>query len=146
MGSPKLPSGFPSLRAVGLILSGVLLEVMAIRRITISEETYKALQVEGLVCGESPGAVLERLVSGGISPMAKEILTTIGEGTAKAEKPDVSKARLTDNPQALQAIRDLWQSGVRSRAAIARKIDYPKSTVAENIKRMLEAGELEDEG
>ena len=52
---------------------------------------------------------------------------------------------MTDNPEALQSIRDLWQSGVRSRAAIGREVGYPKSTVAENIKRMLEAGELEEE-
>jgi hypothetical protein len=41
---------------------------------------------------------------------------------------------LTDNPQALQAIRDLWRSGERNQAAIARTVDYPR--------RMLAAGEL----
>jgi len=116
------------------------------RRIAVSEETYKALQAEGLVCGESPAAVLERLVSGGISQKAREVLSAIGEPSAKAEKPDVTKPKLTDNPQALQAIRDLWQSGVRSRAAIGREVGYAKSTVAENIRRMLAAGELQEEG
>jgi len=142
----KLPSGFPSLRAVGLILPGGFVDDMTGRRITISEETHKALQAEGLVCGESPAAVLERLVSGGISQKAREVLSAIGEPSAKAEKPKVTKPKLTDNPQALQAIRDLWQSGVRSRAAIGREVGYAKSTVAENIRRMLAAGELQEEG
>lgn len=119
---------------------------MTARRLTISEETYRALQAEGLVSGENPGAVLERVVSGGISQKAREILTTIGETTAKAEKPKSDKARLTDNPQALQAIRDLWRSGERNQAAIARTVDYPRATVNENIRRMLAAGELQEEG
>ena len=119
---------------------------MPVRRVTISEDCYKALRAEGLVTGESPAAVLERLVSGGISPTARGILTTIGQPVAKAEKPKVTKPKLTDNPQALQAIRDLWQSGVRSRAAIGREVGYAKSTVAENIRRMLAAGELQEEG
>lgn len=140
-----LPSGFPSLRAVGLIHRGGVVDDMPARRIAVSEETYKALQAEGLVCGESPAAVLERLVSGGISPTARGILTTIGQPVAKAEKPKVTKPKLTDNPQALQAIRDLWRSGVRSRAAIGREVGYPKSTVAERIRAMLAAGELSEE-
>ena len=116
------------------------------RRITVSEETHKALQAEGLVCGESPAAVLERLVSGGISQKAREVLSAIGEPSAKAEKPKVTKPKLTDNPQALQAIRDLWRSGERNQAAIARTVDYPRATVNENIRRMLAAGELQEEG
>ena len=124
---------------------GVPVVAMTVRRIAVSEETYKALQAEGLVCGESPAAVLERLVSGGISPKARGILTTIGQPVAKAEKPKVTKPKLTDNPQALQAIRDLWRSGVRSRAAIGREVGYPKSTVAERIRAMLAAGELSEE-
>jgi len=115
---------------------------MPVRRVTISEDCYKALRAEGLVTGESPAAVLERLVSGGISPTARGILTTIGQPVAKAEKPKVTKPKLTDNPQALQAIRDLWMSGERNQAAIARTVDYPRATVNENIRRMLAAGEL----
>jgi len=117
------------------------------RRLTISEETYKALQAEGLVTGESPGDVLARVVSDGISQKAREILrtiTTVSDPTAKVDKPTVTKARLTDSPQALQSIKDLWQSGVRSRAAIGREVGYPKSTVAENIKRMLASGDLSE--
>jgi len=114
------------------------------RRLTISEETYKALQAESLVRGKNPGVVLEELVMGGISPQAGEILITIGEPTAKADKPKSNKARLTDNRQALQTIRDLWRSGERNRAAIARQIEYPKATVAENIKKMLDSGEISE--
>lgn len=138
----KLPSAYST---AGLILPCGVVDDMTGRRIAVSEETYKALQAEGLVCGESPAAVLERLVCGGISPTARGILTTIGQPVAKAEKPKVTKPKLTDNPQALQAIRDLWRSGVRSRAAIGREVGYPKSTVAERIRAMLAAGELSEE-
>ena len=130
----------------GLIRPGAPVDDMTIRRITISEDCYKALQAEGLVSGESPAAVLERLVIGGISQKAREVLSAIGEPSAKAEKPKVTKPKLTDNPQALQAIRDLWRSGERNQAAIARTVDYPRATVNENIRRMLAAGELQEEG
>lgn len=120
------------------------------RRVTISEEIYRSLQVEGLVTGESPGEVLERLVGGGISLKAREILNTIGE-TSATEKRKIGnleerpRGRLVDDPVALQSIRDLWQSGETNRAEIARIIGYPKAIVAENIKKMLEAGDLEEE-
>jgi len=115
---------------------------MATRRVSISESVYRSLQAEGLVTGESPGAVLERCILNGVSQKAREVLTTIGETSAKTEKPKVSKPKLTDNPQALQSIRDLWRSGERNQAAIARAVCYPRATVNENIRRMLAAGEL----
>jgi len=40
----------------------------------------------------------------------------------------------------------LWRSGERNQAAIARTVDYPRATVNENIRRMLAAGELQEEG
>ena len=115
------------------------------RRITISEDCFRALQAEGLVSGESLGDVLDRVVLKGISPKAREILSSIGESSVKVDKQKSNIARLIDNPEALQAIKDMWRSGEQNRAEIARQIGYPKATVAENIKKMLEAGELEEE-
>jgi hypothetical protein len=70
----KLPS---TKSTAGLIHPGVPVDDMTVRRVTITEETYRALQAEALVCGEGPGGVLARLVERGISPKAKEILSTI---------------------------------------------------------------------
>jgi negative regulator of replication initiation len=122
---------------------------MPLRRIAISEEVYRALQAEGLVTGESPGAILDRLVSGGISTKARGILTTIGQPSAtergkNAISPKRARSSLAKDPEALQTIRDMWQSGEKSRAAIARKIGYPASTTAERIRAMLAAGELSE--
>jgi len=73
---------FSSLRAVGLIHPGVAVDSMATRRVSISEEAYRSLQAEGLVTGESPGAVLERCILNGVSQKAREVLTTIGQPSA----------------------------------------------------------------
>ena len=145
-GWPKLPSAYPP---VGLIRPGGAVDSMTARRLTISEETYKALQAEGLVTGESPGAVLERLVSGGISQKAREVLNAIGETTAKAIKPKSGKGQLARNTEALEEIKRLWSEGERDRKVISTKIGYPYSTTGDHIRKMLESGELqevEDEG
>ena len=125
---------------------------MAKARVELDEDLHQALSIQATKAKKSlkeyVGSLLLPVVDKvtwaflGIDPNEKSV---IGQPTATAKKPKVSKARLTDNPQALQAIRDLWRSGERSRAAIARQVGYPKSTVAENIKKMIDAGELEGE-
>ena len=77
----KLPSGFPSF-GVGLIHRGGVVAGMSNRRIAISEEVYRGLQAEMLITGESQGDVLARLVEGGISQKAREVLRTIGQPSA----------------------------------------------------------------
>ena len=126
---------------------------MAKARVELDEDLHKALSIqamrEGTTLKEYVGSLLYPVVEAGtwtFLGLAPSDESAIGEGSAKAEKPKVSKPKLTDNPQALQSIRDLWRSGVRSRAAIGREVGYPKSTVAENIRRMIEAGELQEEG
>ena len=114
------------------------------KRMTIKPDTYRALQAEAVVRGKDVNSVLDDLIFEGLSQEAKDFLGMIGQPSATAKKPKSNKARLTDNPEALQSIRDLWQSGERNRAEIARRIGYAKATVAENIKKMLEAGDLEE--
>lgn len=148
-GGPSVYPGVLSETTAGLILPGGVVDDMTGRRIAVSEETYKALQAEGLVCGESPAAVLERLVSGGISQKAREVLSAIGEPSAKAEKPkvtkpDLPKARLFDNPAALEEVVRLAAAG-HSLRAISEKTGYARATIAENLKRM-KAREEEGEG
>ena len=138
-----------------LALAGILfwlegsIILMAKTRIEVGEDLHRALSIQAtkarMTLKQYVASILLPEVEGttwdflGIDPSDESV---IGEPSAKAEKPKVTKPKLTDNPQALQAIRDLWQSGVRSRAAIGREVGYAKSTVAENIRRMLAAGEL----
>lgn len=126
---------------------------MAKARVEVEPELHQALSLQATKARMSlkdyVTYLLTPLVEGatwtflGIDPSGKSV---IGETTAKTEKPKVTKPKLTDNPQALQAIRDLWRSGERNQAAIARTVDYPRATVNENIRRMLAAGELQEEG
>jgi len=124
---------------------------MASRRITISDESYRALQAEGLVQGRGPGDVIDELIIKAISPKAREVLTTIGQPSATATKPKSDKAKLTKrqlakNPEALAEIKRLWLSGERDQSKIGEAVGYPRSTVGGRIRVMLEAGELEEEG
>jgi hypothetical protein len=48
-----------------------------------------------------------------------------------------------DNSELKSQKCGIW-AGVHNRAEIARQIDYPKATVAENIKKMKARGELEE--
>jgi hypothetical protein len=64
----------------------------------------------------------------------------------KTQVPDVPKAKrrmLTQDPVALQKIRDVWQTGEHSTGKIAKEIGYPKATTWENIKKMKARGEIE---
>ena len=124
---------------------------MSKARIEVDEDLHRALSVQAAKAGMS----LKQYVSSVLLPYVDNETwaflgkdkTAIGQNVAKAEKPKVTKPKLTDNPQALQAIRDLWMSGERNQAAIARTVDYPRATVNENIRRMLSAGEMvEGEG
>jgi hypothetical protein len=60
--------------------------------------------------------------------------------------PDVSqkRKRLSDNPDALQQIRDMWNTGEHNQAEIARRIGRHRATVHDNIKQLKAKGELVD--
>jgi hypothetical protein len=62
------------------------------------------------------------------------------EGEIVVCKP--KRMKLKDNPGALAKIKEMWASGQKNQAEIARAIGYAKATTAENIKRMKDKGEL----
>jgi len=118
------------------------------RRITVSEETYRALQAEGLVRGKSPGGVLAELVEEGISQTAKKVLGTVSQKATKTKKPETpnnQKIPLREDEKAQQKIRDLWEGGERNRTEIARKVDRPPRTIQIWIREEIEKGELSTE-
>jgi hypothetical protein len=72
--------------------------------------------------------------------IAKEIK---GQSAQIPDVPTTKRLRLFQNQAALTKIKEMWDTTPRpSIHEIARKIEYPKATVAENIKKMKEKGKL----
>jgi hypothetical protein len=125
-------------------------------RIEIRPEIWPALQVEAVIRSMSPKDLVNMLIMAGLSPKAREFM--IGQPIATKEPispqphnticgaPTVAgkRKRLADNPNALQAIKDMWKAGERNQAEIARQIGYHRATVFDAIQRMKKAGELSD--
>ena len=101
-GGPKLPSGNPTAR---FIRRYVVVGIMTSRRITISEESFRALQAEGLVQGRGPSDVIDGLIMKAISPKAREALIAIGQSTAteKRKKSDSTQRRAARKPPLLDS-------------------------------------------
>jgi hypothetical protein len=134
-------------------------------RIEIKPDVWPALQVEAITRRMSPKDLVNMLIMESLSPMAREFMeskphdTVISQPIATKEPmspsphepmrraatvADISqkRKRLADNPSALQQIKTLWAEGVHNGTEIAKRINYPKATVAEHIKKMRDKGEL----
>lgn len=121
-------------------------------RIGIDQDVYKALKIEAALRDKSPKALIKQWIIENLSPDARRILDSKangaeiqgarGSGTTAANAS--KKLKLSENAEAISHIKHLWKLTPRlSYTDIADEIGYPKSTVAKNIKRMLERGELE---
>jgi len=75
-----------------------------------------------------------------------DVTSTIEPKGQKAQIPDSPKAkrqRLSQDHIALAKIKELWNSTPKPPIMeIAKIINYPKATVADNIRKMKEKGEL----
>jgi hypothetical protein len=136
-------------------------------KVTLSSDAYKVLEVEAMLMGVSLKDAASKLIIKAACPKCKEILdimarpakepkdtttqvpnVTIAQEPKdpKAQVPDSPKAkklRLSKNPEAIAKIKELWNSTPRpSINEIAKTIDYPKATVAENIKKIKDKGDL----
>lgn len=115
------------------------------------------MQVEAILRRMSPKDLVNMLIIENMSPKAREFIDTTPPEPIATKSPRAhnhmsptcgaatgadKRKRLADNPDALQAIRDMWQSGEHNGAKIAREIGYPRATVAENIKKMKDKGDL----
>ena len=131
-------------------------------RVTLDPKAYHALCIQFAIEQTSPGSLASRVILS-YSQEAKRALQAPGreapsegesqapiEGGSLRKREEESqtprqggkKVRLSQNPQALAKIKELWEEGQQNQADIARAIDYPKATTNENIKRMLKAGTL----
>ena len=113
----------------------------------------------------SPKDLVNILIMEGLSPKAREFMDAkphdpmipqpIATETPENPKPDDTRGdavhvadkrkRLADNPDALEKIMGMWNQCPRpSIHQIATAINYPPTTVGENVKRMRGKGELVD--
>jgi len=139
-------------------------------RITLEPGAYHALCIQAAIEQTSPGSLASRVIlsysqearqafqaTGRMAPSTKEaqapqeggshnsraVVREVGRSPEReAPRQGGKKVRLSQNPQALAKIKELWEGGQKNQADIARAIDYPKATTTENIKRMLKAGTL----
>lgn len=120
--------------------------------IGIDQDVYKALKVEATLRDKNPKALVTQWIIDNLSPEARRILNFNADGTegqgietsGTARKSASKKLKLSENADAISRIKHLWKLTPRlSYTDIADEIGYSRSTVAKNIKRMLETGELE---
>lgn len=127
---------------------------MASRRITISDESYRALQAEGLVQGRGPGDVIDELIIKAISPKAREVLTTIGQPSATvkgkkgnlATKQPARRGALLDNDSRKQQLIDMVRAGDITLEEMGSRLGgYDKGAVSRAIQKLKAAGEISEE-
>lgn len=116
--------------------------------LSYSQEAKQALQATGrkapsVTESQAPREGESQAPQEGGSPKPRAIVREVGRSPEKeAPRQGGKKVRLSQNPQALAKIKELWEGGQQNQAKIAKVIDYPKATTNENIKRMLKAGTL----
>ena len=135
-------------------------------RIEIDQKAYDGLQIEAVLRHKSTREIATEALLSHISKEALSVLDhkTIGpeneipetiatkrpldhkttEDECGAAPVADKRKRLADNPDALQAIRDMWKAGEHNQAEIARRIGYHRATVNDAIQRMKKSGELVD--
>ncbi|NBJ15056.1 MAG: helix-turn-helix domain-containing protein [Dehalobacter sp. 4CP] len=124
-----------------------------VRRVVLDIDVYDALKAEALVRHDNLKSTLASMVMENLSPEAREVLKCIRDKKSPKANMDImpcgpvavdaKKRRLSENPDALEQIRQMWKDGEHNQAEIARRIGYHRATVNDTIKRMKEAGELE---
>jgi len=115
-------------------------------RIAISPEALRALRVWAALEDIDPGDLVSKLVSDHMPARVRDVLRVKAPQPSErcGAVPAIDKRkRLSENPDALEQIRQMWNAGERNQAEIARQIGYHRATVFDAIQRMLKACELE---
>lgn len=114
-------------------------------RVEVSLELHKALRVMAAKAGMTTKDFATEALMKAVDLATWDYL----EGETKDPRtitPPDDRPKLADNPEALEEIKRLWVAGERSPAAIAKRINYPRTTTGERIKAMKEAGEISESG
>ena len=115
-------------------------------RIAITPDALRALKVWAALEDIDPGDLAARLI---LTHMPARVRDALRENAplpleeCGASTAIVKRKRLSENPDALEQIRQMWKDGEHNQAEIARRIGYHRATVFDAIARMKEAGELE---
>lgn len=131
-------------------------------RVEIAPDLYRALCAEAILQDTTPKDLVTMWIMDNLSPKTREFITPEDHSPmiptpqkpkqeSKAsinadipQQPQKKKGRLADNLDAIAKIKEMWNSGNRNGAEIARQIRYPKATVNENIKKLKNKGELQE--
>ena len=136
-------------------------------RITIDPSTFLALRIWGALKDMEPSVLVDQLVMDSLPSEVKQILnlketkvkppegekvTLVGvkkikpKEREKIETARVKKAekkKLSENNSALAQIEKLWRQDPRpSYGMIAKEIGYPKSTIRDVIRKMIDSGKV----
>ena len=134
-------------------------------RIEIDQLAYDGLQIEAVFQHRT---IREIATEALLSHISREALSVLDHKTTSPEDiatkrpldhktsegvaidsngPGTSQKRnrLADNPDALRQIREMWYGGMHNGTEIAKRINYPKATVAEHIKKLKKEGLLDGE-
>lgn len=115
-------------------------------RISITPDALRALKVWAALEDIDPGDLAARLILTHMPARVRDALrenAPLPSEECGAVPASGKKRRLSENPDALEQIRQMWRAGQRNQAEIARQIGYHRATVFDAIARMKEAGELE---
>lgn len=118
-------------------------------RIALEPHALRALRTWAAIEDKDPGGLVSNLI---LDHMPVRVRDALRENSPKpSEPPRVAaidsckpqrRKRLADNPDALERIKEMWNSGQKNQAEISRRIGYHRATVNDNIQRMLESGEI----
>jgi Winged helix-turn-helix DNA-binding len=136
-------------------------------RITIDPSTFLALRIWGALKDMEPSVLVDQIVMDSLPSEVKQILNlketqvkpsegekvSLGEGKKikpkEREKIEAQKGKkaerkkLSDNKAVLGKIEKLWQQDPRpSYGKIAKEIGYPKSTIRDAIRKMIDSGKI----
>jgi DNA primase len=121
---------------------------MKIHRISLEAEAYARLAYIAALEQISPKDWMEERIKDAWDHRDESPIIQLDDkpkcGAATVADIPQKRKRLADNPDALQQIKTLWAEGVHNGTEIAKRINYPKATVAEHIKKLKERGELVD--
>lgn len=118
-------------------------------RITITPKAYQALCIQAAQEKLPPGLLASRVILSYYSQEANQALLAAAWREALPHKEPQKrlsekkalkegKPKLSQNPQALAKIKELWAQIPRPTVTeIAKEIDYPKATVADNIRKRI---------
>jgi len=117
-------------------------------RVEIDEEVFRALRVEAAKTGITTKELASQILKNSLDKSTFDYIESSSLSVKKTKAPQRSKSPKDQKPplrednEAQQKIRELWGSGERNRAEIARQIDRPNRSVQKWIKEAIEKGEL----